>query len=238
MKILKVLFFVVFIYFVPAELNAQIKEFKEVKTADDVIENFIITNGGKENLESIKSILMKGKIDAMGKTIPVTVYSSSDFVYNDFGDSLLGFTRVFNKKEKNGWQKAKGKVRDFTSDEIKKYEEIFEGGLWGYYINKDEFGITCRLEQNGKAGDKPAYVVDFMKGDNTVYTTYFDSTDFNRIKQVRGDEEVMYEDFHEAGTSGLQMPYKITQRAPMTVDIYEFNTYLEENLLKKPEIKQ
>jgi hypothetical protein len=229
---------VFFIFFILTGLSAQTKEFKQVKTADAVIENYITENGGVENLESVKSILMNGRVDAMGKSLPVTVYSSEDYNYTNFGDSSLGFTLVFNKKEKSGWQRVMGKIHSFGDEEIKKYEEVFESSLWGYYLNKEKFGVTYKLKENEKVGDKTAYVVDFMKGEKVVYTVYFDSTNFNRVKQVRGEDEVLYEDFREVGTLGVYMPYKITQRAPMNVDRYEFNTEFDTNLLKQPVIKQ
>ncbi len=70
-KIKLILILLVLSYF--TTVNAQDKEFKEVKTGDDVIENYIIANGGKENLEKVKSIEMIGVLSAMGKEFNMNV---------------------------------------------------------------------------------------------------------------------------------------------------------------------
>ena len=219
-------------------IYGQNSEFKEVKTGDDVIENYITANGGRENLEKIKSIKMTGNVEAMGKTIPITVYTSHEYSYTNLDDPAFGFTFVADKKNKKGWQKAMGKVEDLPEDEFKKLEATFESGLWGHIIKKEKYNVNYELRGKDSVEGKPVYVIDFTREGKVLYTTYFDVSNFNRLKQVKNKEEVYFDDFRPVDDFGIKMPYGMTQQALITVEKYEFNTEFDVSLLKKPETKQ
>jgi hypothetical protein len=102
-KIKLILILLVLSYF--TTVNAQDKEFKEVKTGDDVIENYLIANGGKENLEKVKSIEMTCVMSAMGKDFDMNVYTSADYYYVSINDSLFGSTIAIDRKNKKGGKK-------------------------------------------------------------------------------------------------------------------------------------
>ena len=218
--------------------SAKDAEFKEVKTGDDVIENYIIANGGRENLEKITSIKITAKIEIMGKSVPMVTYSSSNYIYTNIDDTSIEYTAVYDKYGKKGWVKAMTGVRDLSDEEMKAYWVSAEGFPWGYYLNKEKFNINYNLKKNENINGKPVYVVDFMKGNDFVWSVYFDSTNFNRLKIIKPSSEIINEDFRLVGTSGIYMQYKITQQVVLNVELYEFNTGIDNFLLIKPELKQ
>lgn len=236
-KIKLILILLVLSYF--NTVNAQNKEFKEVKTGDDVIENYIIANGGKENLEKVKSIEMTGVLTAMGKELSMNVYTSSDYYYVDISDPMFGSTIAIDRKNKKGWMKAMGKINDISDEDINKYEEMFEGSLWGHILHKEKYNINYILLGIENTDDyHRAYVINFMRDTSLLYTVYFDTIDYNRLKQFKNSSESYFEDFRFIGDSGIKMPFKITEQFPIIAQKYEFNTEFNTSLLKKPEIKQ
>jgi imidazole glycerol phosphate synthase subunit HisF len=86
---IKIFLILLFPVSIVSVIYAQGYDLKAVQTGDDVIANYIITNGGKENLEKIKSVKMTGNVDAMGKTLPITVYTSDEYTYTNLDDLHL-----------------------------------------------------------------------------------------------------------------------------------------------------
>ena len=98
-KIISVIFLLLIFVF---NASAQDTEFKEVKTGDDVIVNYILANGGKENIEKISSVKMTGVLEAMGKSLPMTVYTSNDYFYVNVDEPTFGSTIAVDRKNKKG----------------------------------------------------------------------------------------------------------------------------------------
>lgn len=214
-------------------LHAQ--NFKEVTTAQDVIDNYIEANGGVDNLRSIKSIEMKGNINAMGMDVPLTVYTSKDYFYMDAEHPQMGMTVMTDLSSNIGWTKFMGKISDAKEADIEKNRMNIESMLWTYYINKDKYGISYELMQNEKVGDNDTYVIDFRSGDSVIQTVNFDSKTFYRVKQVKGNTSSEYSEFKSVEGSGIFMPYVIkTNQGDVSVSSYRFNSDFDRKLLKKP----
>ncbi len=135
--------------------------------------------------------------------------------------------------------KAMGKINDISDEDINKYEEMFEGSLWGHILHKEKYNINYILSGIENADDNHrAYVINFIRDTNLLYTVYFDTIDYNRLKQVKKSSESYFEDFRFIEESGIKMPFKITEQFPIIIQKYGFNTEFNTSLLKKPEIKQ
>jgi len=234
-KIISVIFLLLIFGF---NASAQDTEFKEVKTGDDVIDNYILANGGKENLEKISSVKMTGVLEVMGRSLPMTVYTSNDYFYVNIEEPSFGSTVAVDKKNKIGWQKAMGNVKDFSEGELIKFEEMLEGSLWGHLLHKEKYNLNYVFKGIENVDDISAYVIDFTRDSNLLYTTYYDTAGYNRIKQIKDGSESHFEDFRLVDNYGIKMPFKITEQFPITVQKYEFNTEFDKSLLNKPEIKQ
>lgn len=214
-------------------LHAQ--NFKEVSTAQDVIDNYIEANGGIDNLKSIESIEMKGNINAMGMDVPLTVYTSKDYFYMDANHPQMGITVMTDLSSNSGWTRFMGNISDAKETDIEMNRMNIESMLWTYYINKDKYGISYELLQNEKVGDNDTYVVDFKSGDSVIQTVNFDSKTFYRVKQLKGNTSSEYGEFKSVEGSGIFMPYVIkTIQGDVSVSSYRFNSDFDRKLLEKP----
>lgn len=217
-------------------INSQ--EFKEVKTAQDVIDNYITANGGLDDIKKIWSVEMSGTMSFMGSTFPMKVYTSYDYFYMNGESSEFTFTTSMSLKEGFGWQNMFGMIKDVPKDEIERNRVNIESMLWTYYTDKDKYGITYKLMQNETVSGNDAYVVDFMAGDSLIQTCYYDTKTFYRVKQSKGKTISEYSDFRNVENSGTFMGYQVkTNQGDVTVTEYKFNVEFDKSLLKKPEGK-
>lgn len=225
---------VILCFIVTGALQAQ--NFKEVTTAQDVIDNYIEANGGTDHLKSIESIEMKGNINAMGMDVPLTIYAGKDYFYMNADHPQMGMTVVTDLKQKTGWTKFLGMISDAKDKDIEKNKLNIESMLWTYYVDKGKFNISYELMQNEKVGENDTYVVDFKSGDSLIQTVNFDAKTFQRLKQVKGNTTSEYSEFKSVDGGGIFMPYLIkTNQGDVVVTSYKFNSDFDVNLLKKPE---
>lgn len=217
-------------------VNAQ--DFKEVKTGQDVIDNYITANGGMDNIKKIKSIEMNGNMNFMGSSFPIKVYTSLDYFYMNADNPNFAFTIAINMKGNSGWQNMLGQVKDVPEKEIERNRINVESMLWSYYTEPEKFGITYKLMQNEKVGDNDCYVVDFMVKDSLIQTVCYDTKTFHKLRQVKGKSTSEYYDTRNVNESGIYMGYSMkTNQGDVIVTEYKFNTEFDTNLLKKPEGK-
>lgn len=210
------------------------QNFKEVKTAQDVIDNYIEANGGKDNLRAVKSISMTGTINLMGKDVPLFVYLSKSILYFNLAGKEFAFTSALDIDNKIGWNKLGTQVKEMDENDIARNKENAETALWGYYTNKDDYGITYELMQNEQVNGKEAYVVDFNKKDTTVMTVYFDTKSFMRVKQHKIRQFSEYSDFKPV--NGVYMAYHInSEQGELKITDFEFNGKFDKKLLVNPE---
>lgn len=215
------------------------QDFKEVKTGQDVIDNYITANGGLDNIKKTNSIEMSGNMSFMGSSFPIKVYTSLDYFYMNADNPNFTFTIAINMKENKGWQNMLGQVKDVPEKEVERNRINVESMLWSYYTSPEKYGITYKLMQNEKIGDADSYVVDFMVKDSVIQTVYYDTKSFHKLKQVKGKSTSEYSDIRNADNSGVYMGYSIkTNQGDITVSEYKFNTEFDTNLLKKPAIEK
>src|SRR5690349_7277010 len=224
----------VFSFIFALTVNAQ--EFKEVKTGQDVIDNYIAANGGADNLKKVRSIEMKGDMTFMGATFPLTVYTSNEYFYMNGGTDDFKMIIATNLKDLTGWSVMFGKTTDATPKEVEKNKVNIESMLWTYYTDKDKYGITYKLMQNEEINGSKAYTIDFMVKDSVIQTCWYDTKTFHRVKQSKGKTTSEYSDFRNVEGSGIYMAYSIkTNQGDVAVTDYKFNTEFDTSLLKKPE---
>lgn len=209
--------------------------FKEVKTAQDVIDNFILANGGIDNLRNIGSIKSIGKMEFGQTDIPVYIYVSEQYFYFNIDIPQFPFISSFDLKNKKGWTKVGAQIRDATEEEFNKNVDAAAAMMWKYYIDKDKYEVSYKLLQNETIKDKECFVVEFIRGENVLETVYFDPETFFRVKQIKDTQISDYSDFRNVSETGIYMPYLIkTGQGNITISSYVFNEEFDLSLLKKP----
>lgn len=213
---------------------SQEAKFKSVTSAQDVIDNYLISNGGADNLKKIKSIKMNGSLDYMGTEIPVTVFINSDVFFINVESKEFPIKTAYDNTKKTGWNQFGSEVKDMTEKDIEKMKQAIESNLSYYYYDKEKYNISYEMLQNEKVNDKDCYVVTFKKSEKELFTNYYDTSNYNRLKTETPAQSTIFEDFKFINEYNISMPYKVIQQFTTVIKNYEFNTSFYNKLLKKP----
>src|SRR4030095_4307251 len=210
--------------------------FKEVKTAQDVIDNYIEAVGGKSALEEVKTIRMKGSIEGMGQGASLNIFFSNDYFYLEISSAMFQMKQAADYNNKKVWSVFGSSTKDMTSQELAKSKKNIESALWQYVLNPEKFGIKYEMLQNEKVNGNDVYVIDFKTDDSVVSTNYYDTKTFMKLRQVSGSDDSEYSDIREVGSSKVKMPYAIkNQSGDVVFSEIKLNEKFDKKLLKKPE---
>ncbi len=234
---MKKLISVFLLFFAVFSLYSQ--DFKPVNSAQDVIDNYIIASGGKDALNEIKSIRMKGKIGEGSESGNLEIYFSKNYVYMDIVMKEFTMKQAIDVNKKKGWTQFGEMIKDMTEEDIKKNTKNMDGSMWGNFISPKEHGITYELLQNESIDGTEYYAVDLIRDSLTVSTSYFDMKNFNKVKELKGGMTSGFSDFRKVKDSDVVMPYKITsQTGDVIITDITFNSSFDKKLLKRPKDKK
>ncbi len=228
-KIIAVLavFFVIF--------SAISQDFKPVKTAQDVVDNYIEASGGKDALASIESISMKGNMGDGEQKGTIVIYFSKKYVYMDINTAQFSMQQAIDVAKKKGWMKFGTMIKDLKEEEIEKNSKNVEGSMWGNFIDPKKNGITFEMLQNETIEGKECYVIDLIRDSLATSTAYFDMKTFNKVREIKGGMTNDFSDFREVGSTGVTMPYSIkSQTGDVAMTEIKFNSKFDKKLLTRP----
>lgn len=217
------------------------QQFKEVKSAQDVIDNHVTAIGGADALRLVTSIKMDGSVDVMGSQAPFLFFVSSEAFYIGLESDKFKFKTSYDGKNKTGWSQFGEKITDFTEAQVKRTGESIISALWGYVLDPKKYSIVYKQLQDEKLNDAEVYVIEFTRADTTVLTSYYDKKTFMKVKELRGTNETENSDFKSVTAvddSKIMMPFSIKQQGTVIVKKYEFNKKLSKKYFKKPEQKE
>lgn len=213
--------------------------FKEVKTAQDVVDNYIEANGGKDELSAVKSIYMKGDFTGEGHAGSLEIYMGKNYFYLNLDLGVFKMKQAVDIKNGKGWTQFGDMTKDMNEDELKKNRKNAEGTLWAYYIDPVKYGIKYNLLPNEKVAEKDAYAVELQQEGAAIITAYFDAKTFDKVRQVKGNDDSEFSDFREVGTTKVRMPYTIKgKNGDVAISELKFNSKFEKKLLTKPEVEK
>ncbi len=216
-------------------INAQ--DFKPVKSAQDVIDNFIAATGGAENMKKVKSIKATGHVSGKVKDDLFTYYIGRDVFYIKYTSPEMTVIEAFDTEKNKGWISFAGKLVDFDYKYIPMMKLLVDAALWHFYYDKDKYYITYQLKDDEKVNNTDCYVVDIMQNGDFVETDYFDKQNFNKLKQEIAEERITWQfsDYNDSGYSGLTMPFGMYMKlGEFKITDYKFNTSFDKKLLEKP----
>jgi hypothetical protein len=214
------------------------QDFKSVKTAQDVIDNYIASSGGEEAISEVKSMYMKGKFEGEGHTGSLEIFFGKSYFYMDINMSVFQMKQAVDFKKKSGWVMFGNSVKDMNEEEMNRSMKSSEGSLWGYYLEPAKYGITYQMMQNEEVSGTDTYVIEFIQNSATLLTAYFDIKSFNKIKQIKGNDVSEFTDFRKVGSTDVIMPYSIKNKnGDVAVEEIKLNSKFDKKLLKKPVIE-
>ena len=213
--------------------------FKEVKTVQDVIDNYIEAAGGEDALSNVKSVYMKGEISGGAQQGSIEAYLGKRYIYLNVDVGVFKMIQSADLKKKTGWTMFGTSMKDMAEDDINKNIKNAEVSLWSYYLNPEKYGIKYELMQNEEVAGKDAYVVDLIQNEAVLLTAYFDSKTFNKVKQIKGNDNSEFSDFRSVGDDNVKMPFMINgKNGDVTISEIKINSKFNKDLLKKPEVEK
>lgn len=228
----------VLLAFIFATLNINAQEFKPVKTANDVIENHILACGGSDALKEIKSIRMKGKIGEGEDAGSLEIYYSAKYVYMDINMKQFTMIQAIDMQKKKGWVKFGTMVKDLKEEEIMINKKRIDGSMFDKYLNPAANNTLFELLQNEEVNGIDCYVIDVIQDSLSVSTEYFDSKNFNKVKENKGGITSSFSDFKKVGSSEVIMPYRITSpTGDVIITEIKFNSKFNKKLLTRPKVE-
>lgn len=211
------------------------QDFKPVKTAQDVVDNYIQASGGKDALASIESISMKGNMGDGEQKGTIVIYFSKKYVYMDINTSQFSMQQAIDVGKKKGWMKFGTMIKDLKEEEILKNSKNVEGSMWGNFIDPEKNGVKFEMLQNETIDGIECYVVDLIRDSLAASTSYFDMKTFNKVREIKGGMTNDFSDFREVGSTGIIMPYRIkSQTGDVAMTEIKFNSKFNKKLLTRP----
>jgi hypothetical protein len=227
--------FSLILVFLIFSVSLKAQDFKEVKSAQDVIDNYLLASGGADKLSEVESISMQGKLGNGEQSGTIEIYLGKKYVYMNIKSDMFAMTQAVDIDKKKGWTKFGTMVKDMTEEEITKSKKTMEGTLWGNYLYPKENGITFEMLQNESVKGNDAFEIDLIKDGTAVSTSFFDAKTFNKVKEIKGKMISEFSNFKPTGSLGIIMPYTIkSQTGDVEITEIKFNSRFDKSLLKKP----
>lgn len=223
-------------------ISTRAQEFKEVKTAQDVIDNYLKAIGGVDALKEINAIYMKGKManaELNGDKGGIEIYFSDRYVYMNMSSTVFTMKQAIDFKKKKGWTMFGDVLKDMKQEELERSKNSIEGTLWGNFLYPEERGVTYLLLENEQVNGSEAYVVDLVKDGASFQTVFFDTKTFLKVKDATSTVSTEFADFKVTGDLKIIMPYLIKNKGgDVVLSEIKFNSNFDKKLLNKPEIKE
>ena len=213
----------------------------QAQTLDEVINNHITAQGGKDKLAALKSVKFTGSMSTQGMDIPMTIVRAHQMGMR-MDMEIMGSSNYQLMNTTEGWSFMP--VMGMT--EPKKMEdEQFKGSLsqldiQGALFNYQDKGHKVELIGKEKVDGAEAYKLKMVSKDGKESNYFIDAKTYHLIKtsskaNVQGQEmdvETSFADFKQ-NADGYWFPYTInTMQGAITFEKIETNVPVDEKQFK------
>lgn len=219
------------------------------QTADEIINKYIQTVGGKDLLTKITSVYTESTIDVMGNqgNVKSTTLNGKGMKQET---EVMGTTMATCYTDKGGW--SINPMTGSTSAEVMPDAQYKAGKdqitIGAPFINYAMNGYKIELVGNEQVGTVNAYKVKFTSPDSISSVYYFDPATNYMIKSVQQSEmqgqktniAITYSDFRQV--EGYAIPYKMDMDIAdgqftmgMQVTKVELNKPVNDSIFTKPQ---
>lgn len=194
----------------------------QAQTADEIVNKHLTAIGGKDKINSVKSLYMEGVMEVMGNEAPITISLVNGKGYKsevEFNGQKI--VQAYN--DKNGWMinpmMGSSDPQPIPEEQYKmSKEQIYVGGALLDYASK---GTKVELQGKEKVGAVDAFKLKVTTSDNGESTYYVDPTTYYILKVSRqmemggqqGQVDVAFSDYKKTD-AGYVMPYTLETTMP------------------------
>lgn len=221
------------LFIITSFVFSQQYEFKNVNSAEDVIDNYLLAIGGKNKLKKIRIVKIDGTYSRMGEDFSLTRYVGTDFYYQKWGNDEYSVVTVYDGKNNSGWEQSGESIIDFPEPALDRYHS-HGTNYWGTYLESKKLGISFNLLWIEPFGERKTYAVEIIKDGKTMKNLYFDIESFYLLRTTVNENEMVYSDYKEIGNSRITLPHLFASSDTLRIDKYEIDPLFDRNLLKKP----
>jgi Peptidase family M23 len=210
-------------------------------TAQEVLDRSFAAQGGKENLERIKTLVASGKVEVLGGF--VGSYESSAQAPNKLRTKwdieVIQQERGYDGV--NGWEKL-ASVRELNGRDLVRLKR---SALFNPLLTYTETRVPVELIGQEKVNDVDTYVIEFRPIGSFPERFYFNARNFLPVKDVlqepyeEGDIPVTttYGDYRKVGD--VLLPFSINEPTPdqplaIRIEKYQLNVPLADKDFQNP----
>ncbi len=225
----------------PAQTSA-----KPTITAEQVLEKAVEAMGGREALDKIKTLLMRGSISVTGQGLNgVLEIQTKEPDKTLMTMQLAGMEIQQGFDGKDGWVKDFGGIRDLSSEELaslKQQSKFSTEANWKELYKKVELIGLKKLDS------KSVYVLEVTPVTGPKSTNYYDAATFLPIRadteintpQANLTVTVTLSDWRDV--SGMKAPYKMVMKMPfmelvMQMAEVKANIAIDDSVFARPSAK-
>ena len=197
--------------------------------------------GGKEKLESLKSVRMTGSMSTQGVDISMTM-TRSHLIGFRLDMDIMGSSNYQMLNATEGWVfmpvMGMTEPKKMEDDQYKSASSQLD--IQGALLNYKDKGTTIELLGKDKVDNAEAYKLKLTLKSGKVVTYFLDAKTYFLIKtaskqNVQGEEmdmETTFADFKQ-NADGFWFPYSTTSmQGTITFDKIETNVKVEDSLFK------
>lgn len=221
----------------------------KAQTVDEIVNNHITAIGGKDKINTIKSIYLEAEIDIMGTSAPST--TTVLFGKGSYGEVNYNGQKIVNcvTADKGGWtiNPLQGKVtaEAMSEEEVKagKVQLLAGGSLYNYAAIGNKVELAGQEDANGVKAWK--LLVTTKEGAHFVH--YIDPATWQIVRTVTKinfngqdvEQGINYSDFRKADF-GYVTPWSYAIEYPggmiltVTVKKVEINKEVDPKIFEKP----
>lgn len=210
------------------------------QTADDIVTKYIAAEGGKDNIEKVKSVVMEGSMNVQGNDVAITVTK----VQGKLGRqdiSMMGMNGYQLVTDKEGWGfmpfMGQTKAEALTADQVKEAQSDLDitGPLYNYQAKGSKITLSGKEDVSG-AKCYVLKVVDSLGKEATLYindSTYLIAR-VKQQKEMMGQKMDVSVDFaNYKDVEGVKMPFSLTQQyGTVTFNSIKVNTPVDDKVYK------
>ena len=171
------------------------------QTAKEIIDKNIELTGGLTNWKLLNTVMLQGRVTlGINDEYPIKIYQQRP--------NLTKTSIVVGKKETaiEGYDGKKGYAMNYANNKLQEYPNYMAESFDNDFIDWESKGFEAKYLGKEKVGNIYCHKVELTKNVNTSLY-YFDTKNYQLLKEVKKDESLMYSDYKKIGS--LMMPFRI-----------------------------